>query len=145
MKTFADLESATNDFFRLHWPAAESFGSPPTWVSWDQFLRGSVPNYTRGGCYALFENERLAYIGKGVGIGNKSTPQHGISRRLSSHVICVAGYTEKKGQHLSKLRGGWENVTAISTVGFLASTEYIAHSLENFLIRQLQPPRNRHL
>lgn len=134
MKNKNHLISATEDFFYLHWPSAWKSLKAPVWLNWDSFLLGSVPNHKLGGCYALFENENLIYIGKGVG---------NISRRLTNHVLRIKGYTEVKGVHLSKLLEKWENVTAIYTIGFEPETEYLAHSLENYLIRRLTPRENK--
>ena len=133
MSNFFEMEETTKEFFDLHWPSLGNFGEQPIWKQWDPFLRGSVPNYKLGGCYALFERGNLIYIGKG---------SHGISRRLSSHVLRIDHYTEEKGEHISKLTDKWKDVDAIYTIGFTNEIEYLALALENFLIRKLSPPNN---
>lgn len=145
MSNFSDMEETTREFFDRHRPSSRNFGRSPIWRRWDSFLRGPVPNYMLGGCYALFEGGDLIYIGKGVGKGRGPTPYHGISRHLSSHVLRIDNYTEEKGEHISKLTDKWKNVDAIYTIGFANEIEYLAHALENFLIRKLSPPKNSHL
>jgi hypothetical protein len=143
MNNLVKLNETTEEFFRRHWPLSGNFGFRPAWVRWEPFLFGSAPNYKLGGCYALFEKESLIYVGKGVGKGRGSTSHHGISRRLSSHVLRIDRY-ENEG-HWCKLMDKWSFITDIYTIGFSNETEYLAHALENFLIRELSPPKNAHL
>ncbi len=138
MSKIADLEIATGRFFELHWPSTETHLSQPLWENWSTFLYKSVPNNKFGGCYALFEKGTLLYIGKGV------SAKDGISKRLSSHVLGVKSYAENPGEHLSYLREKWSDVTEIWTIGFTKEWDYLAHALEVFLIRQLQPIKNKH-
>src|SRR5690606_1694229 len=81
-----ELMAATGSFFDLHWNTT-AIGVPPVWEPWATFLEGSVPNYQYGGCYALFVESELVYIGVGVSRGGGLYPQHGISRRLMAHVL----------------------------------------------------------
>lgn len=133
-----DLTNATELFFRLHWPSDPP--SPhPKWAGWGTFLYGSVPNYSEGGCYALFVDASLAYIGLGASKGGGRYLDSGISRRLMSHVYCSAKTSDFRQL---KLRPSWLDLTAIHTIG-LGDKDYLAPALESFLIRRLSPPKNR--
>ena len=134
--TFNDLEGCTSEFFRFHWPA--DFNEAPNWVSWQEFLKGSVPNHQHGGCYAIFSGPSLIYIGLGVSRGGGIYQQHGISRRLMAHVLRS---DLARGRQWSKLDESWRDATAIYTLGF-PGREYLAPALESYLIRELSPPRN---
>jgi hypothetical protein len=142
MNNLFELNTTTDKFFNLHWPLAGNFGIQPTWKKWEKFLCNSVPNHEKGGCYALFEGDLLIYVGKGVGKGGGATPYHGISRRLSSHVL--RSY-HGSNNYLYELKDKWVDISDIYTIGFDNESEYLAHSLENFLIRKLTPPKNLHL
>lgn len=132
-----DLEAATSAFFSLHWNTTVS-GVPPAWEPWTTFLEGSVPNYQYGGCYALFSESELVYVGVGASRGGGLYPQHGISRRLMAHVLRS---DRANGPNRSKLLDSWADTTALWTIGF-RSCDYLAPALESFLIRSLAPPRN---
>lgn len=131
------LEAATSKFFSLHW-SRETLGEPPGWDRWKTFLLGSVPNYEQGGCYALFDQAGLSYIGLGASKGGGLYVSHGISRRLMAHVLRL---DRAQSAYHSKLVSNWEGTTAIFTIG-MAKAEYLAAALETFLIRELSPPRN---
>jgi hypothetical protein len=139
MTDFSALEEATNTFFRKHWSVSEVSFQFPEWKAWREFLYGSVPNYDVGGCYALFAESELLYVGLGASQGGGLYPNHGISRRLMAHVIAS---DRQRGTSWSKLRDSWNNVTAIYTIGFPNEVAYLAAALESFLIRELNPPRN---
>lgn len=111
----------------------------PHWKNWDEFLFGSVPNYELGGCYALFSESGLQYVGLGASKGNVLYPEHGISRRLMAHVLKS---DRPRGKQWSQLRESWSSVTSILTIGFSNDYSYMAAALETFLIRELDPPRN---
>ncbi len=127
------LIEITNRFFSLHWQD-QILGDPPAWKTWEPFLFGSVPNYDRGGCYALFTGDKLIYVGLGVSRGGGLYPESGISRRLMSHVYCS---DRPRGPQWSRLRDKWAHVTQIRTIGFSPETVYLAPALENFLIRSI--------
>lgn len=131
------LRVETSAFFSLHWDTA-SLGVPPQWDCWETFLEGSVPNYQFGGCYALFANEELIYVGLGASRGGGRYVAHGISRRMMAHVYRS---DRTRGPYSLQLREGWEEVTAAWTLG-LPDRDYLASALESFLIRRLAPLRN---
>ena len=128
----SDLTAATDRFFLWHWNNQAIGEDSPKWLHWPEF-KGSVPNYQFGGCYALFEGQTLLYIGLGASKGGGLYPEHGISRRLMSHVLRI---DREKGPEWSKPRTGWETVDSISTIGFPSSTVHLAPALETFLIRE---------
>jgi hypothetical protein len=128
----SDLCTATECFFNMHWNRQVIGHDPPEWLHWPEF-RGSVPNYQLGGCYALFEGSKLCYIGVGASRGGGLYPQHGISRRLMSHVLRS---DRAKGPEWSKPRVGWEGIDSIYTIGFTSNVAHLSSSLESFLIRK---------
>lgn len=142
MKTWADLLGQTTAFFDAHWNCEQLGADRPTWSKWETFLEGSVPNAEYGGCYALFAGDDLLYVGVGISKGGGTYPNCGISRRLMSHVICA---DKKRGRGWAKLREQWADppLTAICTIGFPHERVYLAAALEGYLIRRLDPPRNR--
>jgi hypothetical protein len=131
------LQRVTASFFHSHW-STENLGPAPEWTLWETFLFGSVPNHKESGCYAIFFNTGLAYVGLGASRGDQRYPQHGVSRRLMAHVIRS---DRQRGVHWSKLTETWAEATAIYTIGF-SRADYLAASLETYLIRELSPPRN---
>lgn len=141
MNSLCELNQTTDEFLNRHWPASGDFGERPTWKSWEPFLRGCVPNNTLGGCYALFIAEKVIYIGKGAANGRGSTD--GIACRVTGHVLRIAGYEAGTRTPLRKLTEKWKDITGICTIGFEKESEYLAHALESFLIRELTPQENR--
>lgn len=139
MPTLIDLQNETTIFFNKHWGSTDT---PPMWTVWQNFLSASVPNYDKGGCYALFEGNSLVYVGVGISLGSGLYIQHGISRRMMSHVYCS---NKSKGKNQLKLTGIWtqRNITSCATIGFDADITYLAAALEVFLIRKLRPAHNK--
>lgn len=135
---FESLERATSEFFVRHW-SENLLGCHPRWEAWQEFLSGSVPNYQFGGCYALFEDDKLVYVGLGASRGGGRYLESGISRRMMSHVYCS---NREPGKNTLKLRDAWLSVNSIYTIG-LPDRAYLATALESFLIRELSPPRNK--
>lgn len=127
-----DLSQTTERFFDWHWNKGAIGEDPPQWLHWPEF-KGSVPNYQLGGCYALFEGPTLVYVGLGASKGGGLYPEHGISRRLMSHVLRI---DREKGAEWSKPRTGWEAINSIYTVGFPSRLVHLAPALETFLIRE---------
>lgn len=132
-----DLERATVEFFKAHW-VEDRLGPAPLWVSWQPFLHGPAPNHEHGGCYAIFFGANLAYVGLGASRGGGKFREHGISRRLTAHVIRKDRVRDGDWGELCEQ---WAECTAIHTIG-LPRTEYLAAALESYLIRELSPPRN---
>ena len=139
MSSFIKLKQSTDEFFQRHWSSASLPCQRPDWKVWENFLYGSVPNHDLGGCYVLFSGDELLYVGLGASRGGGPYPNHGISRRLTKHVI---ESDPQRGGDRSRLREPWNNVNAIFTIGFPNECAYLAAALEAFLIRELNPPSN---
>lgn len=128
------LEAETKKFFGMHWNT-DLIGTPsPSWQVWNEF-KGSAPNYQLGGCYALFAGDALEYIGLGSSRGGGLYCDHGISRRLGSHVYRL---DKERGPGWLKLRPDWESITSIHTIGFEARHNHLAPALEAYLIRAFE-------
>lgn len=135
MNNINNLIESTHDFFQRHWNLDKR---PPKWKNkWD--WSSSVPYHNKGGVYALFDgNGYLVYIGLGASIGSGRYKEHGVSRRLLSHVIKKA--PNKTGSYIPRKK--WGSVCDIGAIGFDYDESYLAASLEIYLIRQLKPPMN---
>lgn len=59
--SFIKLQEHTAEFFHRHWPSAEEIPAPVWSDRWD-FI-GTIPNYDKAGCYALFCRKELIYVG----------------------------------------------------------------------------------
>lgn len=140
MKTYSNLLEETEVFFRQHWNRDALGSGPPAWTEWKTFLFGSVPSHDKSRCYALFEGENLVYVGLGASRGGGIYIEHGLSRRLTAHVICA---DRARGPQWSKLNDPWTTITQLYTLGFHPDLAHLAAALETFLIRKLTPPRNR--
>jgi hypothetical protein len=138
MSNYDELNKQSTEFFMKHWPV--DLGEKPTWKRWEPFLSCPIVNYNYGGCYALFEGEHLVYVGVGISKGGSANPKPGISQRLSSHVYRKDN--EKDG-NWHKLIDQWNALTCIYTIGFPTEFEYLAPALECFLIRKLNPKKNK--
>ena len=132
--TLTQLKAATESFFDMHWNADAIGAQPPAWDGWVEF-KGSAPNYQLGGCYALFSGDALEYIGLGTSRGGGLYCDHGISRRLGSHVYRL---DKERGPGWLKLRPGWESITSINTIGFQTQHSHLATALEAYLIRAFE-------
>lgn len=132
-----ELEEYTAEFFQKHW--VSDAGKPPSWkIGWP--WHGSVPYHDKGGVYALFsESGEVLYIGLGTSKGGGLYNEHGISRRLLSHVI-QKDSDKGRGHYMPKKK--WNDVKDIGAVGFPSEYSYLAAALEDFLIRKMSPPRN---
>lgn len=135
-----NIDEATELFFSRHWVRSAIGSEPPRWVEWKSFLFGPVPNHDKAGCYALFRNTELVYVGLGASKGSGIYTEHGLATRLMKNVLCKDW--SKEGDW-AKLNPKWDYITSLRTIGFAADTSYLAASLESFLIRQLRPPENK--
>ena len=130
----ATLISATDKFFSRHWPS-DVFGIPPKWSESWGFV-GSIPNVGNAGCYALFSNEKLLYIG---------LSEDTIANRTAAYTRVARGGlsipTENRPYVPSE---GWSDkgLTHIVTIGFPEEARYLAPALEVYLIKALRPPEN---
>jgi hypothetical protein len=139
MSELADLYESANLFFSRHWKTDILELPTPTWVGPYRF-EGPVPEGRKGGCYALFRGSNLVYVGVGSSKGSRIYPEHGITRRLMSHVM-RADSTKGKGRYAPLPR--WSYVTEIHVIGFPSEQACLAYALEDFLIGKLNPVDNR--
>lgn len=138
MTTFKEIQEETILFFDKHWPI-KNRKEYPTWNS-DWNWQGSIPNYDKGGLYALFNNEsQLVYVGLGISRGDGRYKESGISRRLLAHVITT---NKEKGRGHYIPKNNWPEVKFISTIGFNSEFTYLAAALEIYLIEKFKPSRN---
>ncbi|GAA5214665.1 GIY-YIG nuclease family protein [Corallincola platygyrae] len=139
MPTFNDLKEATDVFFKRHWDKS-SHTQPYEWVAnWP--WRGSVPHHDKAGVYALIDGEgEIVYVGLGASRGGGLYKEHGISRRLLSHVITT---DTAKGRGNYKPKPKWQGVVDIAAIGFSPNFSYLAPALEDYLIGELEPKRNK--
>ena len=139
--TFNDLVQFTSQFFERHWDKTKHVEEPVWKNNWG--WQGSVPYHNKGGVYALLDKEgAVIYVGVGVSRGNQLYKEHGISRRLLSHVIAT-DKSKGRGYYIPKKK--WAEVTDIAAIGFPKEFCYLAPALEHFLIERLSPVRNRTL
>jgi hypothetical protein len=136
MITDKDLINKTNEFFNRYLNKDVNEELPEWSEHWN--FNGSIPNHNKRGCYALFENEKLIYIGIGIGKSYGRYIGSGIGDRLKR-------YWEKNKENSEseyKPREGWEKVTSIMTIGFSEDLYFLAAALEIYLIKNLKPERN---
>jgi len=138
--TITEIRSETVKFFNQHWNE-ERLGTPPDWkVTRSPFTHDLFPYHDKGGCYALGVGREIIYIGIGNSLGSGQYEGYGIIRRLLHHVLKADPMFRGKG--LRVVRDKWSSVTDVYTIGFHGDVEYIANSLEEFLIRRCRPQRN---
>ena len=131
------LFALTAEFFERHWQ--KSFGEIPQWCEpWSLTGQGPVPNHDRQGCYCLFAMDTPIYIGLGAARGSGLYKDHGIGKRLYSHVLRVdssRGIFNGKGFYMPREK--WRIATHLRTIGFPKSYGYLAPALESFLLARL--------
>ena len=142
MNTFQDLETFTAIFFDRHWPHDDFNELRPTWIVWKPFLHGPVPNHKFAGCYALFKDNELVYIGHGASRGGGRYEHHGIGRRVMAHIIAS---DKQRGAEWSKLRERWIDINGFYSIALPHTLAYLSSSLETYLIRTLPTDRNRNV
>ena len=138
MATKKELLELTEKFFKRHWNV-ECESDIPQWnIGWS--WQGSVPHHDKGGVYALFsESGEVMYVGLATSTGGGKYDEHGISRRLTAHVI-KTDKDKGRGNYLPQDK--WLEIKDIGAIGFPAEYTYLAAALEDFLIRNIKPPKN---
>lgn len=141
IKTEEDLKSATSDFFKMFWSVINI--EPPAWSShW--LFDGTIPNHDKRGCYALFEDKEIIYIGVAIGESHPKYQGHGLGNRLNHYWEVDKGNVDKeKRTRKYKATDDWKEVTSIMTIGFDEHHYSIAAALEVYLIDKLSPSRNK--
>lgn len=136
MVTEKQLRQVTKDFFRLFRNGVN--GHQPEWSELWNF-KGTIPNHDKRGCYALFVNEEIIYIGSGLGKSFGKYHGSGLGDRLKRY-----WKLNKNGAINREYKPSvdWNELTGIMTIGFDDETFPIAASLEIYLIQKLKPQRN---
>ena len=138
MQSLAELRKTTSIFFYHYWNPEN--GTVPTWSNpWE--FEGSIPNRDMRGCYALFKNDGLVYIG--VAIGKVWGPYEGagLSARLKTYWQYIRNDNDKTVGF--KASGRFPDITGIRTIGFVKEHYWLAAALEIYLISELSPPYNQ--
>lgn len=94
MESLKILEDLTAEFLTLHWDSKKITEKCPHWATWD--LDGVPEEATKGGCYAIFDEQWLLYIGLAVTEGSnqaKKGEKYGLLNRLQRHVIMKGSRT----------------------------------------------------
>ena len=128
------LIEETDNFFQLHWNRMKISMEPPKWsIPWQ--FSGSIANGDMAGCYALFSNEKLLYIG---------VAERGLGSRTNSYTRVLK--TQSSIQERSYVaEASWQarDLTHLHTIAFPVEYWYLSAALEKFLIRKLNPSENR--
>ena len=132
-----ELEKLTKSFFEQYWNDDRTGHSPPKWSSWQ--LDGVPPEAQMAGCYAIYAEDKLLYIGAAVTEGKnfqRLGKRYGLLRRLERHVLRKPSrgstlYVPKE----NKLH--WQGTTCIRLIGFTDDHRHLAAALEVFLINRL--------
>jgi len=131
------LNEITSLFFQKHWNISSE--PLPEW-SEEWSFNGTIPNHDKQGCYALYSNSEIIYIGVGIGNGDGNHEGCGLGNRLKRYWK-VNKNINPKSKYIQTER--WEEVTSIKTIGFPPEYFYLAAALEIFLIDKLKPIRNK--
>ena len=136
------LKERTSEFFRRHWPETTRFQQtchPPNWIGGWKW-QGSVPYHDKSGVYALISRTgEVIYVGLGASRGSGQYLQHGLSRRITAHVIMQ---DKKRGRGFYLPRPKWVEVDSIATIGMPDHLSYLSPALEDFLISEIRPEKN---
>ncbi len=131
-----NLIHETKEFFRRYWNSIN--GQPPEWSDhWD--FNSSIPNNEKRGCYALFKDKELIYIGVGIGKSFGNYHGSGLGDRLKRYWQVNKDSNADKKYKPTK---DWTELTSIMTIGFEEEHYPLAAALEIHLINKLNPPRN---
>ena len=137
MITLDDLIRETNAFFSLYWNSKH--GNPPEWSTKPWEFDGTIEGNTKRGCYALFSDAEVIYIGVGLGKSQDRYHGSGLGDRLKNYWQVDNSNSGK----MYKPRNKWENIlTGIRTIGFPEECFELAAALEVYLIKKLNPPEN---
>lgn len=139
--TISDLRSEAKTFLSRHWVEHVIGSPPPEWKEAEcNGVFAEIPYVTNGGCYAIALGDSVIYVGVGSSLGNL-----GIGARLLGHVIvrCEGTKYIRKGKWSYRLHNRWRSATRILTIGFNGDQSSLALALEDYLIRKLNPPKNK--
>jgi hypothetical protein len=144
MKKNVKLDTLTKKFFKLYWNGEMIGHPPPKWTTWH--LENIPPEASMAGCYAIYAEDELRYIGSAVTEGknfHRTGEKYGLLKRLERHVI----RKQSRGSNLyvpfppeKKLH--WKGITCIRLIGFPDAHRHLAAALEFYLINRLAPSVN---
>ncbi len=130
------LKSLTKTFFKLHWGSSKDL--IPNWSEpWN--FDGELPNHDKQGCYALFSEGEIVYIGIGIGKGTEKYENNGIGYRTKRY-WCLNKDQNRNSKYSPTAK--WQELDCIRTIGFGPEDAYLAAALEIYLIQRLEPPKN---
>ena len=133
----SDLIRETEEFINRYWNYSNE--NTPSWLTHWRF-DGTIPNHEIRGCYALFEEENIVYIGVGIGKSFGRYEGNGLGDRLKRYwKLNKSHNTDKKYEPAED----WKNITSIMTIGFDDEHYPLAAALEIFLINRLKPEKNK--
>jgi len=136
MITENQVKKATNDFISLYWK--KELGETPNWSNHWRF-NGSIPNGDKKGCYALFHNNEVKYVGVGISDGYGRYKGCGLSMSLNRYWLKNPNKAEQKMYIPNKK---YPYITSIITIGFNEIAYPLAAALEVYLISRLNPEKN---
>lgn len=126
----------TKEFFIRYWNPIN--GESPEWsVHW--VFNSTIPSNNKRGCYALFNDKELVYIGVGIGKSFGNYQGSGLGDRLKQYWQVNKDSNADKKYKPTK---DWAELTSIMTIGFEEEHYPLAAALEIYLINKLNPPRN---
>lgn len=136
MKTEKQLRKTTKEFFENYW--SHNNGAPPEWSNhW--YFNDSIPNNEKRGCYALFKESEIIYIGVGIGKGTGIYQGCGLGFRLKKYWEVNKDKTVNKKYRPTE---NWKELTSIITIGFEENHYSSAAALEVYLINKINPSKN---
>lgn len=132
----SNLEKNTQDFFHLYWNKDLIGIDAPKWNDWlcINGVLGEAPPEIRGkaGCYAIYQDSDLLYIGVAVTEGKdflrNGGPRYGLINRLKRHVI--------SGSQNFVPNEKWNSITSIRWIVFPDECRHLAAALEVYLIKR---------
>ena len=137
MPNLTELEDYTKLFFLMYWNP--QLGLSPCWSEpWD--WKSEIPGQSKRGCYALFHNDDVIYIGVGIGKSTEKYDGAGLGDRLKRYWQLNKG--EDKVERRYQPTSDWHKITTIRTISFDKEHYHLAAALEIFLIRKLKPTKN---
>lgn len=128
------LDELTNSFMESHWNRLVH-ENPPYWSDFWNFT-GPIPNGSYKGCYALYSETELIYVGVAIDAA--------INVRTASYTnVAANGYNNLNRPYKPIKEWELNGLKAIRTIGFPDFQWYLAAALEKYLISELKPRYNK--
>ena len=139
MNSIDNLELYTEEFLKLYWPKIQNEIAPKWGLQW--FFNGTIPSHDKQGCYALLKNDEIVYIGSAISKGSEQYQNHGLGYRLKNYFRVNKNSPKNTNQYTQT--ENWEGITSILTIGFPEEHFWLAAALEIYLIKRMNPLRNK--